>query len=116
MDTVRKIGAWFLVAMLCLIAMLGIGGFIYQSVAQSSDLAQWPAPGRLVDVDGDLMHIHCQGAGSPTIVVEQGNGGYYDHWHDLNNELSSLTRVCAYDRAGMGHGIQRFFRTSSEYG
>jgi pimeloyl-ACP methyl ester carboxylesterase len=103
MDIIKKITVRVMAVMLCITAMLGVGGLIYQFVAQSSDLAQWPAPGRLVDVDGDLTHIYCQGIGSPTVVVEQGNGGYYDHWHDMNSELSRLTRVCAYDRAGMGY-------------
>jgi pimeloyl-ACP methyl ester carboxylesterase len=103
MKTLKKTGAWCLAAMSCLLVMLGIGGFIYQSAAQSSDLARWPAPGKLIDVDGDRMHLYCQGEGSPTIVVEQGTGGYYDHWDDMNRTLSQLTRVCAYDRAGMGY-------------
>ena len=118
MITIRKIGKWFLVAMLCLVATMGIGGFIYQSIAQSSDLSRWPAPGKLFDVDGGLMHIYCQGGGSPTIVIEQGNGGYYDHWHDMNGELSRLTRVCAYDRAGMGYSdsLGRVVRTDEVAG
>jgi pimeloyl-ACP methyl ester carboxylesterase len=103
MNIARKVGRWFLVAMLCIVATTGIAGFIYQSIAQSSDLFRWPPPGRLFDVNGKKMHIYCQGVGSPTVVVEQGNGGYYDHWHDMNRELSGLTRVCAYDRAGMGY-------------
>lgn len=103
MNTARKTGKLILKATLGLVATMGIGGIIYQSVAETSDLSQWPAPGRLFDIEGDLMHLYCQGTGSPTIVVEQGIGGYHDDWHDMNSELARLTRVCAYDRAGMGY-------------
>jgi hypothetical protein len=30
------------------------------------------APGRLVDVGGRKLHLHCTGSGSPTIVMEAG--------------------------------------------
>ena len=52
-----------------------VGGRIYQVTSESADLARFPAPGKLVEVDGHLMHIHCQGQGSPTVVVEQGLQG-----------------------------------------
>jgi hypothetical protein len=29
-------------------------------------------PGRLIDVQGHKLHIHCTGSGSPTVMVESG--------------------------------------------
>ena len=29
-----------------------------------------PPPGRLVEVDAHKVHLHCTGAGAPTVVIE----------------------------------------------
>lgn len=103
MQLVRKILKWLSFGIVS-IALLGmVAGMFYQLFAQASDLRRYPPPGSLVEVDGHLMHIYCQGSGSPTVIVEQGTGGYYDTWGDVNREISTFTRVCAYDRAGAGY-------------
>jgi pimeloyl-ACP methyl ester carboxylesterase len=48
------------------------------------------------------MHIHCQGEGSPTVILDAGQGGWSSDWETLMPELSQNGRVCAYDRAGFG--------------
>ncbi|MGI9229456.1 MAG: alpha/beta fold hydrolase [Gammaproteobacteria bacterium] len=68
--------------------------------------AQPPAvPGRLVDVGGYRLHIHCTGMkarGTPTIVFDSGTGGFSLEWSGIQQALSGRYRVCAYDRAGYG--------------
>jgi pimeloyl-ACP methyl ester carboxylesterase len=63
-------------------------------------------PGRLVDdVSGSVginMHIYCIGEGSPTIVLDAGLGAGSMSWARVQEEVSNHTRVCSYDRAGMG--------------
>lgn len=59
-------------------------------------------PGRLVAVGGQSLHIHCQGSGSPAIVLDAGLGGVSAEWFALQRQLAALTQVCSYDRAGMG--------------
>ncbi len=49
------------------------------------------------------MHIHCQGQGSPTVVVEQGLGSLSTAWDEIHQQIALVTRVCAYDRVGMGY-------------
>jgi pimeloyl-ACP methyl ester carboxylesterase len=44
----------------------------------------------------------CTGTGSPVIVLEAGLGNDSMIWGKNQPELSKLTRVCAYDRAGFG--------------
>ena len=61
-----------------------------------------PAPGRRVDVGGYSMHINCQGAGSPTVVLEAGIGDWSTHWMAVQHLLKQDARVCSYDRAGYG--------------
>lgn len=44
----------------------------------------------------------CSGTGSPTVVIESGWGGSSATWGWVQPEVSRVTRVCTYDRAGMG--------------
>ena len=48
------------------------------------------------------LHIDCVGQGSPTVVLEAALGNASAHWVRVQQEVSEVTRVCAYDRAGMG--------------
>jgi pimeloyl-ACP methyl ester carboxylesterase len=64
--------------------------------------AAFPAPGRLYPVDGVNMHLYCTGTGTPTVVLESGLGDDARVWGKVQPELSKLTRVCSYDRAGLG--------------
>jgi pimeloyl-ACP methyl ester carboxylesterase len=66
--------------------------------------AQTPptAPGRLVDVGGRKLHILCSGSGSPTVVLVAGGGAYAIDWALVQPKVAETTRVCSYDRAGLG--------------
>ncbi|MCG8325192.1 MAG: alpha/beta hydrolase [Thiotrichales bacterium] len=59
-------------------------------------------PGRMIDMGTFHMHIHCQGEGSPVVILESGLGGFSLDWYEIQNNLSQSIRVCAYDRAGYG--------------
>lgn len=82
--------------------LLTAAGFAYQVVATRMDELKYPAPGRMVDVDGFEMHLYCTGDGSPTVVLEPGGGSSSLVWYLIQPEIAATTRVCAYDRAGMG--------------
>ena len=84
-------------------ALLLATGATWQAAMEARDDREFPPPGRLVDVNGHLMHIHCQGEGSPVVVVEQGVGSQSLGWAPLNEQLATITTVCAYDRPGMGY-------------
>jgi pimeloyl-ACP methyl ester carboxylesterase len=56
----------------------------------------------MVNVNGHLMHINCMGEGGPTVILEAANLGMSAHWVRVQQQLAQTTRVCAYDRAGMG--------------
>jgi pimeloyl-ACP methyl ester carboxylesterase len=84
-----------------LIGLVGLGAG-YEAVMASGDAARYPAPGQLVDVGGYRMHIACMGAGSPTVVLNSGAGGFSAEWSLVQPKLAKTTRVCAFDRAGLG--------------
>jgi pimeloyl-ACP methyl ester carboxylesterase len=58
----------------------------------------------MVDVGGRSLHIHCEGEGSPTIILESGQFGSPGMWKYKNfyMNLTKITRTCAYDRANLG--------------
>src|SRR5215208_3427476 len=74
----------------------------YQAIATELAERAYPAPGEMVDVGGYSLHINCVGQDSPTVVLDAGSGGFSAHWVRVQREVSGTTRVCAYDRAGMG--------------
>lgn len=82
--------------------VLALVGAIYQAIATERAERAYPPPGELVDVGGYSLHINCVGQGSPTVVLDAGSGGMSAQWVRVQREVSGTTRVCAYDRAGMG--------------
>ena len=95
-------GILFLAGLLIVLALLVFAGVVYEVNAETAVAAQYPAPGRLIEVNGRMMHIQCSGSGSPTIILDAGQGGWSTDWTNIMPELSANNRVCAYDRAGYG--------------
>jgi pimeloyl-ACP methyl ester carboxylesterase len=88
------------------IAALIIGlmllGAIYESRAEAADAKAYPPPGELVDVGGYRLHINCTGSGIPTVVIDAGQGDWSTSWGFVQEEVTKTTRICTYDRAGLG--------------
>jgi DNA-binding beta-propeller fold protein YncE len=55
-----------------------------------------------VDVGGYSLYLHCEGTGSPTVVLDSGAESDSSAWATIIPRIQPLTRVCAYDRAGLG--------------
>src|SRR5215211_4995930 len=60
------------------------------------------ARGRKIDVGGYRLWLGCRGSGSPVVVLDAGLANGTETWEPVLRELSRETRVCAYDRAGIG--------------
>ncbi len=60
-------------------------------------------PGQLVDIGGYKLHISCIGQGSPTVILDSGLGDSYLSWRKVQPQIARFTRVCSYDRAGLGY-------------
>jgi pimeloyl-ACP methyl ester carboxylesterase len=59
-------------------------------------------PGAQVEVSGKPLYFECAGSGSPAIVLEAGLGTTSITWQAIRAQLEKLTRVCTYDRLGLG--------------
>jgi pimeloyl-ACP methyl ester carboxylesterase len=97
----KRIALWLIVGITTLAAI----GATYQIIATQIDLRANPAPGQMVDVGGHQMHLYCTGNnmdGNPTVILETGAGSTSASWALVQPEVAKATRVCSYDRAGMG--------------
>ena len=92
-----------LVALCGLIVVVASAGATYQWRATRKDLAAAPPPGRLIDIGGYRLHLWCTGDGAPAVVLDNGLGGSSAGWGFVQPEVARFTRVCSYDRAGMGY-------------
>ncbi len=101
----RGLGSWIRRGLVWLVAgflALAVIGAIYQAVATQIDQRTYSPPGEMVDVGTHSLHINCVGRGSPTVILEAANLGMSAHWVRVQQQLAKTTRVCAYDRAGLG--------------
>jgi pimeloyl-ACP methyl ester carboxylesterase len=90
-----------------LLAILPLSGALYQIIATEIDKRNYPPPGQMVDVGGYRLHLYCLGEntdGRPTVILETGLGGSStsSSWGWVQPMIARTTRVCAYDRAGLG--------------
>ena len=73
-------------------------------LASGTNAAAWEIDGRF-DIGGRSIRIACQGAGYPTVVVDAGMGtapAEDEGWQRIAGRIATTTRVCLYDRAGLG--------------
>jgi pimeloyl-ACP methyl ester carboxylesterase len=90
-DAMKKIFYLFF----CIVLMLAVKN----GIAQDTAGAPLP-PGRLVDIGGRRLHLHCTGSGEPTVIVENGSSSFSIDWALVQEKVALFTSVCTYDRAG----------------
>ena len=94
------------------LACLGPNGVctLTEHTPDMASVATWHAstpvdhPGTMVDVGGHGLYLQCVGSGGPTIVWEAGaqGSGWTGTAQYLMGKLAETSRVCVYDRAGLG--------------
>lgn len=103
---VQATHSWFrriVVFVLLVVVAIALAGLVYESNAEVRDRRLTPLPGTLVDVAGRKMHIDCMGEGSPAVILNSGLGDTYLSWMKVQPQIAKFTRVCSYDRAGLGY-------------
>jgi pimeloyl-ACP methyl ester carboxylesterase len=109
--------------MIAFVLVLAASGFIYENISEARDRRFHPMRGRRVNIlstahsNGDhpalFMHIDCTGpglptvgsptVGSPTVILDAGLGDSFLSWYKVQPEIAKFTRICSYDRAGIGY-------------
>lgn len=93
---------YLLLGLLSLLIVLVCAGAVYEGIESYRDQRRFHPPGRLVDVGGYRLHLYCLGQGSPTVILEAGGGNPWLSWYKVQPQVAPFTRVCSYDRAGLG--------------
>ncbi|MGH9496066.1 MAG: alpha/beta fold hydrolase [Candidatus Sulfotelmatobacter sp.] len=100
---VRPLIRRIITGFLLLLVLLAAAGFLYENIAEARDRRFNRMPGILINVSGYKMHLHCTGEGTPTVILDSGLGDSYVSWRKVQPEIAKLSRVCSYDRAGLGY-------------
>ena len=84
------------------IALVLAAGALYQFIGVRASARRYAAPGVIVTVDGQRLHVVCAGSGQPNVLFESGIAASSLSWARVLPQVATFTRVCAYDRAGLG--------------
>ena len=57
---------------------------------------------KMIDIGGYRLCVQCAGERTPTVVIQAGLTEGLDPWAAMLPHVAAFTRVCAYDRAGVG--------------
>lgn len=78
-----------------------VAGAVGQRLAEAQDLRRFPMPGRLVEANGNPVHVVVEGSG-PVVVIDSGLGGSCLEWSSVAADLVRDFTVVRYDRPGFG--------------
>jgi pimeloyl-ACP methyl ester carboxylesterase len=56
--------------------------------------------GKMVELGGHRVHLHCEGKGFPAVVLIHGTPRFSFHFALVQQKVAEFARVCVYDRAG----------------
>ncbi|XP_041650316.1 uncharacterized protein si:dkey-122a22.2 [Cheilinus undulatus] len=87
----------------CLILIIIIPPFLNYASLQREGQMLLPKDGQIVDIGlGQKMHLLCKGNGKPVVILDSPTGMSSDVWFHIQESLATLTKVCTYDRTGLG--------------
>lgn len=98
----RSTSRVFVIYPLCAILALSAAGGITETAWEAASDNPHPAAGATFDVGGHRLYLECSGTGSPTVLLSNGAGEHTPSWAWIAPTVARDTRVCAYDRAGLG--------------
>ncbi|KAF7660271.1 hypothetical protein LDENG_00285100 [Lucifuga dentata] len=87
----------------CLLLIIIIPPFLNYASLQREGQMLLPKDGQIIDVGlGQKMHLLCKGQGKPVVILDAPTGMSSDIWFHVQESVASLTKVCSYDRMGLG--------------
>jgi pimeloyl-ACP methyl ester carboxylesterase len=77
-----------------------LAGLVFLDVCSLSGQTAFPyvPPGKLIDLGGYRVHLHCTGAEQPTVMIV--GAGFSFDWELVQTKVEKFARVCTYDPAG----------------
>jgi pimeloyl-ACP methyl ester carboxylesterase len=93
--------------LLVIALLIAASGFIYENISEARDRRFNSMPGERVKITSDgspfFMHMYCSGQGTPVVVLDSGLGDSFISWEKVQPQIAKFTKVCSYDRAGIGY-------------
>ncbi|XP_047454274.1 uncharacterized protein si:dkey-122a22.2 [Mugil cephalus] len=87
----------------CLLLIVIIPPFLNYASLQREGQVLLPKDGQIIDVGlGQKMHLLCKGKGKPVVILDAPTGMSSDIWFHVQEDVATLTKVCTYDRMGLG--------------
>lgn len=104
-STVSQKSCWAVVSfwMKVLLFVIFTPAFLNYASLQREGQVLSPTDAHLIDIGlGEKIHLHCKGHGQPVVILDAPAGMSSDIWFHVQESLSFSTKVCTYDRAGLG--------------
>ncbi len=106
----KKMLKWFLIGipllLVAAITFIVVGSYIDHRELFEQEKAEYPAPGKLIDIDdnGSKLHIYSEGQGEETLVFMSGFGTCSPvlDFKALYSQLSDDYRIAVVERGGYG--------------
>ncbi|KAK7886497.1 hypothetical protein WMY93_026118 [Mugilogobius chulae] len=96
-------GSWIINIGKCLLLIIIVPPFLNYASLQREGQMLLPKDGQIVDVGlGQSMHLLCKGNGKPVVILDAPTGMSSDVWFHIQEDLSSISKICTYDRMGLG--------------
>jgi pimeloyl-ACP methyl ester carboxylesterase len=92
---------WIL-RVLAVLLFIVFAGMTYQGVATALERRRNPRPGGMIRSTDHQLHLYCRGEGRPVVVLEAAAAGMSAEWGWVQADVEPVTRICAYDRSGLG--------------
>lgn len=73
-----------------------------QAASMAPSASEAASDEHLVSIGDRSLWLACEGEGGPTVLLESGLGGDHRTWERVQPALAASSRVCTYDRAGIG--------------
>jgi pimeloyl-ACP methyl ester carboxylesterase len=107
MKQTKPRGVWQITRSILKWSMISLAGvmmlaLLTEGLMKSLNTRNFPPPGKLYTVGEHQMHIWCEGSGEPVVLLDSGASMFSSGWRWVMPELAESTRVCAFDRSGLG--------------
>jgi pimeloyl-ACP methyl ester carboxylesterase len=83
---------------------LPVAAAVREQLRERGNRTHFAPPGQMVDVGGYRLHLNVMGddKGDPTVILDAGMVSFSSNWAWVQPEVAKVSRVVAYDRAGLG--------------
>ncbi|KAL4616990.1 hypothetical protein GN956_G22133 [Arapaima gigas] len=92
-----------------ILLIIFIPPFLNYASLQRETVLLVPKEGISVDIGlGQKIHLLCKGQGQPVVLLDAPTGMSSDAWFHIQEDISQTTKVCSYDRVGLGFSKRAF--------